>query len=164
MASRLTGARTIITVDEAPERLTLTEELGATHTLEHGPGVVAELKAMTGDRLDFSIEATDGSNLVSDAVEALGVCGTCAMVGGANDDGRGDVQRPRRAYWRASESSAWWGGGGQSPLFLDSLMRLQRDGRFPLEKHVASYDFAEINHAIDDSDSGTSIKPVVRMR
>ena len=32
--------------------------------------------------LDPAVEATDGSNLVAEAVKALGTPGTCAMVGG----------------------------------------------------------------------------------
>src|SRR5207248_2741765 len=83
MAARLTGATTIIAVDEVPERLALARQLGATHAIEHGDATVAELKELTGDKLDFSIEATDGANLVSEAIEALGIRGTCAMVGGA---------------------------------------------------------------------------------
>jgi aryl-alcohol dehydrogenase len=55
------------------------------------------------------------------------------------------------------------GGGGQSPMFLEDLMVLQREGRFPLEKLVRFYDFADINRAIDDSDQHRTIKPVVRM-
>jgi aryl-alcohol dehydrogenase len=43
-------------------------------------------------------------------------------------------------------------------------MELQRDGRFPLERLVTFYDFADINRAIDDSDGGKAVKPVVRMR
>ena len=50
MAARLTGATTIIAIDEVPERLALARELGATHTLEHGSGTVAELKELTGER------------------------------------------------------------------------------------------------------------------
>ncbi|MDF3068785.1 MAG: xylB [Polyangiaceae bacterium] len=64
MAARLTAATRIIAIDRVPERLALAQSLGATDTLEHGPDTVAQLKEMTGERLDFSVEATNGSNLV----------------------------------------------------------------------------------------------------
>ena len=163
MAARLTGATTIIAIDAVPERLALARELGATHTLEHGPGIVAELKAMTGEHLDFSVEATDGSNLVAEAVEALGIRGTCAMVGGAKLTESVTFNHPD-VLLKGKRIMGVMGGGGQSPMFLESLMQLQRDGRFPLEKLVTFYDFADINRAIDDSDRGKAIKPVVRMR
>ena len=55
------------------------------------------------------------------------------------------------------------GGGGQTPEFLVSLMTLRRDGRFAVEKLVKFDDFADVNRAIDDSDSGEVIKPILRM-
>ena len=55
------------------------------------------------------------------------------------------------------------GGGGQTPIFLQSLMELHRDGRFPVDKLVKFYDFADVNQAIHDSDSGRTVKPILRM-
>jgi aryl-alcohol dehydrogenase len=55
------------------------------------------------------------------------------------------------------------GGGGQTPFFLQALMQLQAQGRFPLEKLARRYDFADINQAIDDSDAGTVVKPILHM-
>jgi hypothetical protein len=63
--------------------------------------------------------------------------------------------------WR--RATELMGGGGQTPQFLVSLMELQRDGRFPLERLVKFYDFEDVNQAIDDSDAGRTIKPVLRM-
>jgi aryl-alcohol dehydrogenase len=54
------------------------------------------------------------------------------------------------------------GGGGQSPIVLESLMELQGDGRFPLEKFVTFYDFADPDRAVD-SNSGQAVKPILRM-
>jgi aryl-alcohol dehydrogenase len=48
-------------------------------------------------------------------------------------------------------------------MFLEDLMVLQRDGRFPLEKLVTFYDFEDVNRAIDDSDGRKSVKPILRM-
>ena len=42
-------------------------------------------------------------------------------------------------------------------------MELRVQGRFPLERLVKFYDFAYINQAIDDSDAGVTVKPVLRM-
>nr|WP_245462770.1 alcohol dehydrogenase catalytic domain-containing protein [Rhizobium leguminosarum] len=43
------------------------------------------------------------------------------------------------------------------------LAELYALGRFPFDKLVKFYDFDEINQAIHDSDSGKTIKPIVRM-
>lgn len=162
MAARLTGATQIIAIDKVPERLALARELGATHSIEHGAGTVPELKALTKGRLEYSIEATNGANLVAEAVTALGIRGTCALVGGAKLTETVKLSHPD-VLLQGKRILGVMGGGGQTPDFLESLMELQRQGRFPLEKLVRFYDFADINQAIDDSDEGVTVKPIVRM-
>jgi len=162
MAARLTGATQIIAVDKVPERLALARELGATHSLVHSPDTTLELKELTGGHLDYTIEATDGSNLVGEAITALGPRGTCAMVGGAKMTAMVRYNHPD-VLMQGKHIIGVMGGGGQTPRFLESLMELQRQGRFPLEKLVRFYDFADVNQAVDDSDAGTTIKPILRM-
>lgn len=162
MAARLTGATRIIAVDTMPERLAVARELGATHSFEHGKDTAAELKELTGDQLDYSVEATDGSNLVDEAITALGARGTCAMVGGAKMSATVTYNHPD-VLMHGKRIIGVMGGGGQTPRFLESLMELQRQGRFPLEKLVRFYDFADVNQAVDDSDVGKAIKPILRM-
>ena len=55
------------------------------------------------------------------------------------------------------------GGGEQTPEILVSMMKLQRDGLFPLDPLVRFHDLADINRAIDDGDSGEAVKPSLRM-
>lgn len=162
MAARLTGATRIIAIDKEPTRLALARELGATHTIEHGADTVAELKELTGDRLDYSMEATDGSNLVAEAIAALGVLGTCAMVGGAKMTASVTFNHPD-VLMHGKRVMGVMGGGGQSPMFLESLMQLQLQGRFPVERLMRSYPFAQVNQAIDDSDAGVTVKPILKM-
>ena len=163
MAARLTGATTIVAVDTVKERLALATELGATHALEYGAGTVAELKALTGDALDYAVESTAGANVVADAVAALGALGVGAVGGGAKTTAEVKVNHPDLLL-NGKRIVGVMGGGGQTPDFLVALMELQVAGRFPLEKLVTFYDFADINKAIDDSDNGVTVKPVVRMR
>jgi aryl-alcohol dehydrogenase len=162
MAARLSGATKIIAIDKVPERLALARELGATHSLEHGADTVPELKELTGGCLDYSIEATDGANLVAEAVAALGFRGTCAMVGGAKMTERVKISHPDTLL-HGKRIIGVMGGSSHSPMFLEALMELQRQGRFPIEKLIRYYDFADVNQAIDDSDAGLTVKPVLRM-
>ncbi len=162
MAARLTGVTRIIAIDKVTGRLALARELGATDTLEHGPETVAQLKEMTREQLDYSMESTDGSNLVAEAVASLGVRGTCAMVGGAKMTASVTFNHPD-VLLHGKRIIGVMGGGGQTPMFLESLMELQRDGRFPVQKLVKFYDFVDINQAVDDSDAGIAVKPILRM-
>lgn len=162
MAAQLTGATTIIAIDKVSERLALARALGATHTLEHGADTVPALKELTKNHLDYAVEATDGSNLVREAITALGPRGTCAMVGGAKMTATVKYNHPD-VLMQGKHIIGVMGGGGQTPRFLEALMELQLQGRFPLEKLVKFYDFAEVNQAVDDSDAGTTIKPILKM-
>lgn len=162
MAAALSPATRIIVVDKVPARLALARELGATDTIEHDGDIVQHIKDLTNGELDYAIEATDGSNLVAEAVEALGVLGTCAMVGGAKASApinlhHGDLLHAGKTL------TGVMGGGGTTPDFHLALMHLHAQGRFPLDKLVRRYPFAEINQAIDDSDAGDAIKPILMM-
>jgi aryl-alcohol dehydrogenase len=162
MAARLTGATTIIAVDEAEHRLTLARELGATHTLAAGAAAVEAIKDITSGGTAYAIEATDGSNQVAEAAASLRILGVCAMVGGAKATAEVKLNHPDMLL-NGKRLIGVMGGGGQTPAFQRSLMLLQSQGRFPLEKLVRRYPFADINQAIDDSDSGAVVKPILQI-
>ena len=47
--------------------------------------------------------------------------------------------------------------------FIPRLVDLILEGRFPIEKMIKFYDFADINLAAQESSAGIAIKPVLRM-
>jgi aryl-alcohol dehydrogenase len=47
--------------------------------------------------------------------------------------------------------------------FIPRLVELYMEGRFPVDRLVTVYDFAEINRAAAEAVAGTTIKPVLRM-
>ena len=47
--------------------------------------------------------------------------------------------------------------------FIPQLHELHRRGLLPFERLVRFYDFAEINRAMDEADSGDVVKPILRM-
>jgi aryl-alcohol dehydrogenase len=50
-----------------------------------------------------------------------------------------------------------------SETFIPTLIEYYRQGRFPFDRLIRHYDFADINQAMDDSESGKTIKPVLRI-
>jgi aryl-alcohol dehydrogenase len=53
-------------------------------------------------------------------------------------------------------------GGHIAPgIFLPRLLALHERGRFPFDRLVRNYPFAQVNTAIKDSLSGAVIKPVL---
>jgi aryl-alcohol dehydrogenase len=47
--------------------------------------------------------------------------------------------------------------------FIPKLVDLIMAGKFPIERMIKSYDFADINRAAQESSAGIAIKPVLRM-
>jgi aryl-alcohol dehydrogenase len=48
-------------------------------------------------------------------------------------------------------------------IFIPKLVELYRSGRFPIDRLVRTYEFADINQAFADAAQGTVIKPVLMM-
>jgi aryl-alcohol dehydrogenase len=84
MAARVVGAATIIAIDVVPSRLELAKEIGATHVVDATQqNAVTAVRAITGDGVQFSLETTAIPAVVRQAVDAVGVRGTCGIVGAA---------------------------------------------------------------------------------
>jgi Zn-dependent alcohol dehydrogenases, class III len=47
--------------------------------------------------------------------------------------------------------------------FILNLIESRRQGKFPFDEFVTYYDFADIEQAVEDSESGESIKPILRI-
>ena len=43
-------------------------------------------------------------------------------------------------------------------------MELHAQGRFPFDKLVEFYDLNGIDQAVEDSEKGTTVKPIIRLR
>jgi len=47
--------------------------------------------------------------------------------------------------------------------FIPVMVDLYKQGRFPFDRLVKFYDFADINQAVEDSEAGVTIKPILRI-
>ena len=54
-------------------------------------------------------------------------------------------------------------GSSVPQQFIPMLIELQEQGKFPYDKLVTAYDFADINQAVADAENGDTIKPVLVM-
>jgi aryl-alcohol dehydrogenase len=55
------------------------------------------------------------------------------------------------------------GGDAHPSLFIPRLVEFWRQGRFPFDRLLTFYPFAEIDRAFADAHSGKAIKPVLLM-
>jgi aryl-alcohol dehydrogenase len=162
MAARAGGATMIIAVDVNPARLALALELGATHVVnsrETDP--VAEVRRLTGGGANFTLECSGRPEVLRQAIDSLGTLGTCGIVGATRQGTEAsfnvnDVMIPGRRIMGIVQ------GDVVSRTFIPELIELYSQGRFPFDRLVKFYDFEQLNQAMADSESGITIKPIVR--
>ncbi|WBQ17629.1 NAD(P)-dependent alcohol dehydrogenase [Sphingobium yanoikuyae] len=163
MAARVAGATSIIAVDVTASRLDLARQLGATHVVnsrEADP--VAAIQEITAGGADFTLESSGRPDVLRQAIDALGIQGTCGIVGAPKlgTEASFDVNMvmvPGKRIMGIVE------GDVVPQTFIPQLVDLHAQGRFPFDKLVTFYDFADINKAVADSESGITIKPILRM-
>lgn len=164
MAALVAGCATIIGIDVRPARLALAEELGATHLVEAGGGDPVEaVREVTGGLgADFSIDTTGAPEVLAQAVYCTGPGGVCGLIGAPpfGTEVSLDVNQ-MLAMGRTLRGIV----EGQSvpDVFLPRLIELWRQGRFPVERIMTHYEFADIDQAARDAEEGKVVKPVLRM-
>lgn len=162
MAAAIAGCGPITVVDTRPERLALAEELGATRTIDAArQDAVAAIQAEGG--VDYAVEATGSATVMTSAVQALGMGGKAALAGLAG--GQTMALDPSLLQRRGLTvmGSVMAGRGAVPALFVRRLIRWWQEGRFPVEKLVRHYEFAQINEAIAAARDGSAVKPVLRL-
>ena len=163
MAARVAGATTIIAVDIVPSRLDLALELGATHVVNSKEtDVVETIRQITGGGVDFALESTGRTVVLEQGIEALGSLGTIGVVGAP----------PLGTKAGFDVNSLLLGGrsilgiveGDSVPQrFIPQLVELYQQGRFSFDRLVKFYPLEQINQAAEDSTSGVTLKPVLRL-
>lgn len=161
MAARVAGASAIIAVDTVAERGELALELGATHSLDASQGDVAgQVKAILPHGADFSFNTTTSAEVFSLALQVLAMQGVAGFVTRPREPWTPDMLG-MLAHGRSMKGIL---GGSASPrLFIPKLVELWRQGRFPVERMIARYPFADFAQAWRDCEEARAIKPVLMM-
>ena len=164
MAARLVGAGTIIAIDLVDSRLALARELGATDIINPSREDVPEaVRRITEVGVDYSFETTASMPVLRQAIDILAPRGTSGFVGGA----------PKGIEVSIDVEHVMTGGrtirgiieGDANPdVFLPQLVDLFQKGRFPIDRLVTFYSFADINRAVEDTLSGRVVKPILRFQ
>lgn len=162
MAAKLAGCETIIAVGGNPESLNLAKELGATHTINRKETLdpVAKIKALTGGGVHYAIDTSGVADFVRKALASVRMMGT-AVVLGATGDLTINVQM--ELMGEAKSLIGIVEGNAVPKLFIPQLLRYHKAGKFPFDRLIKFYDFADINQALEDSSKGKVIKAVLRM-
>jgi aryl-alcohol dehydrogenase len=163
MAAKIAGCDPVIAVDVHEHRLALARELGATHLINHTgrTDVVTEIRKITGRGVRFSLETSAMPAVFREAIESLMPAGTCILLGSARKGSEVTFEMPFLQEGRIIRGVIQ--GDSLPQEFLPKLVDLVVEERFPVAKMITFYDLADINRAAAESNSGKTIKPVLRM-
>lgn len=163
MAANLLGVSRIIAVDRNVSRLHLATELGATHiinTSEANP--VDVIKQITAIGVSHAIDTTALMPVIGQAFAALAPRGILGVIGACKPDDLLPI--PVMDLLTSGKHIRGIVEGDSEPaVFLPKLFDFYAQGKFPVDKIVSFYEFSEINKAVHDSETGKSIKAVLRL-
>ncbi|WP_375088750.1 NAD(P)-dependent alcohol dehydrogenase [Peribacillus sp. RS7] len=161
MAAKIMGLKHIIVVDLHQSRLDLAKELGATHTLNGKEvDVVKEIKEITNGGSHYAIETTGATPVIKQSIAALRVSGKVSIVGMGGDvtlNFTNDILMEGKTIVGSVQ------GDSVPQQHIPRLVQYYKEGKFPFDKLVKFYDFEDINKAFEDSKTGVTIKPIVKI-
>lgn len=160
MAARIAGASRIVAVDINAPRLDLARELGATDTVLSGPDVDDDLREVLPHGFDFSLVTADHPSVFRAAVACLAVEGTCGYVVAPHGE-----WTPEIGFLLAGgrKLQGIIGGSALPVTFIPQLVEFWRQGRFPFDRLIETFDFVDIALAWEATASGRVVKPVLLM-
>jgi aryl-alcohol dehydrogenase len=161
MAGVLCGCAIIIAVDIKEERLKMAREMGATHTVNPlSEDVTQRILEISGIGVEHILDTTGNTRVVRQAVESLAPAGRCGTVAPSSDGS--DLSIDTGTLLQGREVFGIIQGDAVPQTFIPQLIELYKQGRFPFDKMVKFYDLEKINEAAGDSESGKTIKAIVR--
>lgn len=162
MAAVASGARSVVAVDRVPSRLSVALELGATHVIDPSgralPSVVEEVVGATGGGAKSVLDTTSDPDVILAGVESLAAHGTCSVITGS---GAPVAVPPGALLMKGRKLRGTVGGHINPTVFIPRLIEMYQQGRFPFDRLVKNYPFAEVSGAMADSLAGGTIKPVL---
>ncbi len=162
MAAAVRGAKTIVAADLSEERLALARELGATHAINpKNISLTHTLIGVTGYGVDCALDTTGAASVIREILLGLAPRGTCGILGASAAGSEIAVDEVHlmsggRRLIGIVEGSA------QPQHFIPRLIALHQRGLLPFERLVRYYRFGDINQAMNDSEAGRAVKPILR--
>lgn len=159
MAAKAAGVESIIAVDLLGPRRELASKLGATAVVDPADGDLVEaIRELTNGGATHSLDTTGVPEVVAQGMTALRARGSLVVVGlgqPALTVDISDILAGGKTLRGCLE------GDAVPQQFLPELLGLMAAGKLPVEELVTTYPLKDINEAVADAHSGTTIKPVL---
>ncbi len=158
----LVGAHPIIAVDQAPAKMDIARQFGATHTLLAEADVEKKIRALTGDRgADYVFEAIGLTQVQERAMQAVRPGGALVIVGVAPIDSSASFSTFEMHVREKRILGCFYGStntGRDFPRILD----LYRAGKLKLDELISQrYRLDQINEAYADLLTGDARRGVI---
>lgn len=160
MAARIAGSDPIIAVDVNGDRLALARELGATHSFNAADDAPARIRELCPQGLGYALDTTGINSVIEQAWGLLAPKGIVGIVGASSP---ADTLTFNEAQFMGGGRTVKGilGGDSNGEGFLTELIEHHLAGRFPHERLIKTFPFERINEAIEASESGRVVKPVL---
>lgn len=162
-AAALAGCLPVIAVDRLPAKLEAARTLGATHILPAEGDLLAEIRRLAPEGLDFALEASGRPEVMRLALESVRARGGTAVVIGNARHGE-QVQIDPWQLNQGKRLLGTWGGDSRPDIDFPRYGALIAAGRLDLHPLLGrSYALTQVNHALSDLESGTAVRPLIAM-
>jgi aryl-alcohol dehydrogenase len=163
MAGVIAGCHPIILSEPNAARRELGRQLGATHVIDpmQCKDLSAEIVRITGVGADCIFDTSGLTSVIEACIVALAPRGKFGFVAFQTIEGTASFN----VVATVSTGKTIRGiceGDSIPEVFIPQLVEHYMAGRFPIDRLVKFYDFADLNRAIADQTSGAVIKPIVR--
>jgi aryl-alcohol dehydrogenase len=160
MAAHLAGAAVVIGVDVRPERLALALDLGATHCLDaRQVDVAREVKRICARGVEVILDTSGHKDSLAAGLASLANGGRFGSVAFAEQSG---AILNAATLFNGKRLQGIVQGDVVPQVFIPELIALHRQGRFPFDRLIRTYEFAAIADAFADAAAGKVIKPVLK--
>jgi aryl-alcohol dehydrogenase len=163
MAAKIAGANPIIAIDVHDSRLALARELGATHVINgKSQNAPEEIRKIAPQGLAYAFDTTGIAKIIEQAFDLLAPLGIVGIVGASAP---GDTLTFNETNFMGGGRRVMGILGGDSDIqtFLPELIAHHLAGRFPHDRLIRTFPFAQINEAFHAGESGAVVKPVLVM-
>lgn len=163
LGAKLVSAGKIIAVDVVKDKLTLAQELGATHAINaRETDVVDEIRKITGGAgVDYALEAVGNARTIEVAYGSLAPGGTVVVVGQVSDKQMITID-PMRMSDRELTITGSNYGSARPTIDIPMLLDLYASGALDLSPLVtATLGISDINDGLAELARGRGVRSVI---
>jgi len=164
MAAAVLGCNPIIVIEPNEARRKIALDVGATHAIDPfaTEDLVGDLQKLTNGGVDCALDAVGIPKMINQVISALGIRGQIVLEGIQITEEKVQISAMEMSG-KGIRIHGSTEGDSIPDSFIPQLVDLYMKGKFPVDKLVDYYDFADLEKALDDQTAGRSIKPIVRI-